>query len=239
MPCCRATGRRCGRPAGSRRRSSKLRCHRRTGAGPYRRAVRTVRSCPSPRSAGPMTRSSWAEAISTPSSMMGRRSTLAARSPIRSLCRSIHIRAAPSADAALKEAGVLSEEEASPFAALAALKAKLGGGGPKSYVRFWRVRAPIRRERRRPGRCRTPPAAAATGAWIRRRHRRRCRIRRHNRPPPKLPPEPPSPRAVEQHQFATEALQHDFGGVAVVARLVLPFAGLDLAFDIDLEPLRK
>ena len=34
------------------------------------------------------------------------------------------------ADAALKEAGVLTEEEASPFAALAALKSKLGGGGP-------------------------------------------------------------------------------------------------------------
>lgn len=32
------------------------------------------------------------------------------------------------ADAALKEAGVLSEEEAGPFAALAALKNKLGGG---------------------------------------------------------------------------------------------------------------
>ncbi len=34
------------------------------------------------------------------------------------------------ADAALKEAGVISEEEASPFAALAALKSKLGGGAP-------------------------------------------------------------------------------------------------------------
>ena len=34
------------------------------------------------------------------------------------------------ADAALKEAGVLTEDEASPFAALAALKSKLGGGGP-------------------------------------------------------------------------------------------------------------
>jgi uncharacterized metal-binding protein YceD (DUF177 family) len=33
----------------------------------------------------------------------------------------------PSAEAALKEAGVLSEEEAGPFSALAALKAKLGG----------------------------------------------------------------------------------------------------------------
>jgi uncharacterized metal-binding protein YceD (DUF177 family) len=35
----------------------------------------------------------------------------------------------PSAEAALKEAGVISEEEAGPFAALAALKAKLGGSG--------------------------------------------------------------------------------------------------------------
>lgn len=34
------------------------------------------------------------------------------------------------ADAALKEAGVLSEEEAGPFAALAALREKLGGSGP-------------------------------------------------------------------------------------------------------------
>ena len=33
------------------------------------------------------------------------------------------------ADAALKEVGVMSEEEASPFAALAALKSKLGGSG--------------------------------------------------------------------------------------------------------------
>jgi len=33
----------------------------------------------------------------------------------------------PSADVALKEAGVLSEEEAGPFAALAALKAKMAG----------------------------------------------------------------------------------------------------------------
>lgn len=33
------------------------------------------------------------------------------------------------ADAALKEAGVLTEEDASPFAALAALKEKLGGSG--------------------------------------------------------------------------------------------------------------
>lgn len=34
------------------------------------------------------------------------------------------------ADSVLKEAGVLSEEETGPFAALAALKSKLGGGSP-------------------------------------------------------------------------------------------------------------
>lgn len=34
----------------------------------------------------------------------------------------------PDAEAALREAGVLSEEEAGPFAALAALKSKLSGG---------------------------------------------------------------------------------------------------------------
>lgn len=34
------------------------------------------------------------------------------------------------AEAALKEAGVMSEEEAGPFAALAALKAKMGGSTP-------------------------------------------------------------------------------------------------------------
>lgn len=34
------------------------------------------------------------------------------------------------ADAVLKEAGVVTEEEASPFAALAALKSKLGSSGP-------------------------------------------------------------------------------------------------------------
>lgn len=34
------------------------------------------------------------------------------------------------ADAALKEAGVLSEEEAGPFAALAALKERMGGSSP-------------------------------------------------------------------------------------------------------------
>lgn len=36
----------------------------------------------------------------------------------------------PAADEALREAGVLSEEEAGPFAALAALKAKMGGEAP-------------------------------------------------------------------------------------------------------------
>ena len=53
------------------------------------------------------------------------------------------------ADAALKEAGVLTEAEASPFAVLAKLK---------------KAATTPRTERRRRGRCRTPPAAAATGA---------------------------------------------------------------------------
>src|SRR5690606_1546703 len=35
----------------------------------------------------------------------------------------------------------------------------------------------------------------------------------------------------EQHQFAPEALQHDLRGVALLTRLVLPFAGLQLALD--------
>ena len=54
------------------------------------------------------------------------------------------------ADAALKEAGVLTEEQASPFAVLAEPKAKRRANSPRT-------------ERRRRGRCRTPPAAAATG----------------------------------------------------------------------------
>src|SRR5689334_13093979 len=43
--------------------------------------------------------------------------------------------------------------------------------------------------------------------------------------------------AVEQDQLAAEALQHDLGRIAVGARLVLPFAGLDLALQIDLGAL--
>src|SRR5206468_7542996 len=45
--------------------------------------------------------------------------------------------------------------------------------------------------------------------------------------------------AVEQHQFTAEALKHDLGGIAVVTRLVGPFAGLDLAFEIDLRALAQ
>src|SRR3546814_1396972 len=41
--------------------------------------------------------------------------------------------------------------------------------------------------------------------------------------------------AVEQHHFAPEALQHDLGRILVLALLVGPFAGLELAFQIDLR----
>src|SRR6185312_3236729 len=43
--------------------------------------------------------------------------------------------------------------------------------------------------------------------------------------------------AVEHRQHRIEALEHDLGGIAVLARLVLPFARLQLAFQIDLGPL--
>ncbi|CDX36538.1 hypothetical protein MPLA_1840002 [Mesorhizobium sp. ORS 3359] len=42
---------------------------------------------------------------------------------------------------------------------------------------------------------------------------------------------------VEHLQFTAEFLQHDLGRVAVIAGLVLPFAGLQLALDIDLHAL--
>ena len=45
------------------------------------------------------------------------------------------------------------------------------------------------------------------------------------------------PAGVEHLQLAAEFLQHDLRRVAVVAGLVLPFAGLQLALDIDLRAL--
>ena len=42
---------------------------------------------------------------------------------------------------------------------------------------------------------------------------------------------------IKQGQVGIEALQHHFGGIFVLAGLVLPFAGLQLAFDIDLAAL--
>src|SRR3954451_24975730 len=41
--------------------------------------------------------------------------------------------------------------------------------------------------------------------------------------------------AVEQDELAAEALEDDLGRIAVGAALVLPFAGLDLALEIDLR----
>ena len=45
---------------------------------------------------------------------------------LRTVRNFVHSARSAGADAALREAGVMSEEEASPFAALAALKGKLG-----------------------------------------------------------------------------------------------------------------
>src|SRR5512139_336700 len=44
---------------------------------------------------------------------------------------------------------------------------------------------------------------------------------------------------VEQHELAAEALQHDLGRIAVLAVIVLPLAGLDLALEIDLRSLAQ
>ena len=41
--------------------------------------------------------------------------------------------------------------------------------------------------------------------------------------------------AVEQCQLAAEVLQHHFGGIAVLAGLILPFARLQRAFDVNLR----
>src|SRR5277367_2062014 len=43
--------------------------------------------------------------------------------------------------------------------------------------------------------------------------------------------------AIEQRQLAAKALQHDFRGIAILAGLVLPFACLQRAFDVNLRAL--
>ena len=45
--------------------------------------------------------------------------------------------------------------------------------------------------------------------------------------------------AVEHFHFRVKALQHDIGRIAVVAGLVLPLAGLQLALEIDLAALAQ
>src|SRR5580765_9074997 len=45
--------------------------------------------------------------------------------------------------------------------------------------------------------------------------------------------------AIQHGQFATEILQHHFRGVFLGAIFVGPFAGLQLAFDIDLGALAQ
>src|SRR5229473_1056352 len=50
-------------------------------------------------------------------------------------------------------------------------------------------------------------------------------------------PGPARPDAVEHGELRVEALQHHLGRIAVLALLVLPFAGLQLALEIDLGAL--
>src|SRR5262245_87520 len=45
--------------------------------------------------------------------------------------------------------------------------------------------------------------------------------------------------AVEQRQLAAELAQHHLGGVAVLPRLVLPLASLELALEVDLRALAQ
>ena len=45
--------------------------------------------------------------------------------------------------------------------------------------------------------------------------------------------------AIEHHQLAIKTADADFSGVAVIARLILPFARLQLAFNIDFAALTK
>src|SRR5690606_31885457 len=45
--------------------------------------------------------------------------------------------------------------------------------------------------------------------------------------------------SAEQRQLAAELAQHDLGGVAVLAALVLPFAGFQRALDIDRAALAQ
>ena len=80
------------------------------------------------------------------------------------------------AEAALKEAGVLTEEQAGPFAVLAELKRS--------------ERREPRTERRRPGRCRTPRAADAIACAAARRRRIAAEVVAERAAPP--PPPPPS-----------------------------------------------
>ena len=56
--------------------------------------------------------------------------------------------------------------------------------------------------------------------------------------PKSPPPAPPAlAGAVEKRELAAKALQHHFGRVAVLARLVLPFARLQRALEVNLRAL--
>ena len=64
----------------------------------------------------------------------------------------------------------------------------------------------------------------------------------HSPPPPlPLPPPPPPPPGAPSSMVSTPPMPptDDLGRVAVVARLVLPLAGAQLAFDVDLAALAQ
>lgn len=43
--------------------------------------------------------------------------------------------------------------------------------------------------------------------------------------------------AIQQDDLAVIGRQHDFGGVAILTRLIGPFSGLDLALDVEVRAL--
>ncbi len=90
-----------------------------------------------------------------------------------------------------------------------------------------RTRTESRRPCRRDGRLQRPPPDGATRSVRASRNRRPPpRLRRHRRATP-----------VQHGERRVEALQHHLGGVFILAVLVLPFACLQSAFEVNLRAL--
>ena len=96
----------------------------------------------------------------------------------------------------------------------------------------------IRRERRRPARCRKPAAASRAGGAAAA-AAAAAEVARAAEAVAIIVAGTAAVAPVEQHKLAAEALQHHLGRIAVLARLVGPFAGLDLALQIDLRALAQ